>query len=52
MQLDNDGSMLLYVLVIAWVAVKFGIKYHECCIAFLRQLVFIPTFTATHVIPS
>ena len=37
MQLDNDGSMLLYVLVIAWVAVKFGIKYHECCNTFLRQ---------------
>ena len=63
-----NSAAVLFVLVIAWVAVKFGINITsvvlEMGINFTRRsrvkftisnttrVVFIPNFTATHAIPS
>ena len=65
---ESKLAAWLLVLVIAWVAVKFGINITsvvlEMGINFTRQsrvkftisnttrVVFIPNFTATHAIPS
>ena len=67
MLLSIAQKLSLLVLVIAWIAVKFGINTTsvvlEMGINFTRRsqvkftisntrVVFIPNFTATHVIPS
>ena len=56
-QLLSFSLVLLLVLVITWVAVKFGINTTrrsrvKFTISNTTRVVFIPNFTATHAIPS